>query len=1189
MDADRYQRLKRILFEAQRVPGPQRDTFLADACGTDHDLRREVEELLRGAQVDTMALQEPVGNAAVGASDFPPPPWHCGRYRIEREVGRGGMGVVFEATDLAGEGRVAVKLVPPVFASTPALLDRFAREAELGRQIDHPHVVRTLDFGSVSMHGRDVPFLVMEFVEGRHLRDLLEELGTVPESLIRAIAEQVGAGLAAIHAHGIVHRDLKPENVLITHDQTIRIMDLGIAKLHDATMELTREGQFIGSLHYASPEQCLGGAVQAPADLYSLGVVLHELATGANPFRRDNPAAAIHAHAEVDPPRVHEQDRRLSPFLGELIHTLLRKEPEARFATTEAFVATVRAGEQSTWWARHGGESGAVTHVHVDVGRRTPMIGRADQLARLRDAQGKDGGVFLVSGEAGIGKSRLVDEFLSGLPSTGTHLLYGSFQEGGGLQGFLESVLRLFPAARLDDALAPYFENTPGLLRTFVAFLRGDPLPAGGGSAIEAAASRLFAGLAAERPTVWVLEDLQDAPAAAWRVVQAMARAASREGALLVLTARPTLDEDRLVSLGITERIELARLRDRALSALVEFAAGGLSDRTGLLDAVASKSDGNPFFALAIVSSWRPGTGAEAGVPSEVRDLIGARLAGLDRRLREMLDVAAVQGFEFDAELVAGVLDQPLVGVLQDLADIERRTGLVRALGRRYRFDHGLLQEILSSELPERLRAEYHLRLADSYAEQVEGEPWGRQAAFLARHYLAGADPSRAVPFLAAALEHLEHRHLHEAMIELIDQARTIESLDARERMMLLERKARRQNVLGRRDEERETVTELVQLAEKHGDAAFRARGWVALGSWHQRGGREPEGLEAYERAIELARRSGDRALACKTIYSAGNALARLRRGDEALERHEEALRIAVELDRADLEATARAQTGQALRHRGRFEEARAMYEAGLACAARIEDEELQAHLRGSLGMVHTELGNWTDAERYLRAQLEFGRSMGFRPYESQATGNLGIVLLYEGRIGEAREFSRRHRTLTAEISSRRSEAVAIGALGAVEVVLGNTERARALLVEARKRALATHAPQLMAAYELWLGRLALAHNETRKAQDHLRQAEQSFRRITSPDGLARCLIDHAAAALADGRRGDAQARLDEVKQLAEERPLPALQLGAAALLDADEARSLDAAIGDRVPAYERLLARARMGWTPGARELLER
>jgi serine/threonine-protein kinase len=252
------------------------------------------------------------------------------------------MGTVYEAIDTRSGDRVAVKVLHPHLQAR----ERFTREARLGQQVNHPNVVRTLAYESVDAYD----LIVMEYVEGRTLRDFK----TVSDALLRDIARQVAEGLAAIHAAGIVHRDLKPENLLMTADGILRIMDLGIAKPGDASVALTRTGQFLGSLPYAAPEQCAGREVGPLADLYALGVVLHELATGENPFRAATPGASLKAQLEFVPPPLASKRPDLSPFLGAVVAALLAKDPAWRFPSARALATALAKGERSAWWLARG-------------------------------------------------------------------------------------------------------------------------------------------------------------------------------------------------------------------------------------------------------------------------------------------------------------------------------------------------------------------------------------------------------------------------------------------------------------------------------------------------------------------------------------------------------------------------------------------------------------------------------------------------------------------------------------------------------------------------------------------------------------------------------------------------------------------------------------------------------------------
>ncbi len=222
-----------------------------------------------------------------------------GPYRIESELGSGGMGKVYAAVvadrvpGMDVGTRVALKVVHPHLLETPGFFRRFLQEADLGASIQHDNVVRTYLADALAVEGTQHNFIVMEYVEGQTLRDLLVELDRVPEELCRHIGREIAKGLRAIHDAGVVHRDLKPENVLITEEHIVKVMDLGVARLQDEAVRLSRTGAFVGSLLYAAPEQftSAAGDLDGRTDLHALGLLLYELACGQHPFRRRCPIA----------------------------------------------------------------------------------------------------------------------------------------------------------------------------------------------------------------------------------------------------------------------------------------------------------------------------------------------------------------------------------------------------------------------------------------------------------------------------------------------------------------------------------------------------------------------------------------------------------------------------------------------------------------------------------------------------------------------------------------------------------------------------------------------------------------------------------------------------------------------------------------------------------------------------------
>ena len=249
----------------------------------------------------------------------------AGRYRLDRPLGSSGMAEVFGATDLQLRREVAVKRLPSSAMRDATARARFAREARALARVNDPHVVTVFDI--VVDDGR--PFLVMEFVDGMTLSELIHRDGRIDPARVVSIAEDICSGLAAVHACGIVHRDMKPSNVFLTTSGAVKIGDFGIASVA-SDVTVTRAGEVFGSAPYVSPEQVTGDPVDARADLYALGCVMFEMATGRPPFVGDEPAALAYQHAHTTPERADGVVPQVPAALASTIDRLLAKDPSDR-------------------------------------------------------------------------------------------------------------------------------------------------------------------------------------------------------------------------------------------------------------------------------------------------------------------------------------------------------------------------------------------------------------------------------------------------------------------------------------------------------------------------------------------------------------------------------------------------------------------------------------------------------------------------------------------------------------------------------------------------------------------------------------------------------------------------------------------------------------------------------------------
>ncbi|MEE1795156.1 protein kinase [Streptomyces sp. BE308] len=282
-----------------------------------------------------------------------------GRYRMTHRLGRGGMAEVYAAEDVRLGRTVAVKLLRSDLAEDPVSKARFTREAQSVAGLNHHAIVAVYDSGEDVVGGQTVPYIVMELVEGRTIRDLLLNAEAPPPEQALIIVSGVLEALAYSHQHGIVHRDIKPANVIITDSGAVKVMDFGIARaLHGAQSTMTQTGMVMGTPQYLSPEQALGKAVDHRSDLYATGCLLYELLALRPPFTGETPLSVVYQHVQDIPVPPSEVSDVVPPELDGMVMRSLAKDPDDRFQSAEEMrglvqyslqMLQVQGGHTGTW------------------------------------------------------------------------------------------------------------------------------------------------------------------------------------------------------------------------------------------------------------------------------------------------------------------------------------------------------------------------------------------------------------------------------------------------------------------------------------------------------------------------------------------------------------------------------------------------------------------------------------------------------------------------------------------------------------------------------------------------------------------------------------------------------------------------------------------------------------------------
>lgn len=351
MPTDRWRRLEQLFAEAVEQPVSGRAEFVAAACGPDTRLRDELASLLVAAEqsgdfltapaLDDFARQVSREGWSVRPGD------RIGCYAVEQRLGAGGMGEVWRARDERLGRDVAIKLLLPHPSDAAERVRALQHEARAVATLNHTNVLTVYDVGE---HG-GAPYLVTECLKGESLRARLRA-GALPVEAALDVALQVARGLTAAHGSGIVHRDLKPENIFLALDGRVKILDFGLATLHDSEAQAspsrtlpaeTRRSLVAGTAGYMAPEQVRGETVDRRADIFALGAVLHEMLAGCPPFKGQSTLTTLEAVLRVEPPELSKANPGVSPALSRIVRRCLAKAPQDRFATIAEVVSALDA------------------------------------------------------------------------------------------------------------------------------------------------------------------------------------------------------------------------------------------------------------------------------------------------------------------------------------------------------------------------------------------------------------------------------------------------------------------------------------------------------------------------------------------------------------------------------------------------------------------------------------------------------------------------------------------------------------------------------------------------------------------------------------------------------------------------------------------------------------------------------
>jgi tetratricopeptide (TPR) repeat protein len=608
----------------------------------------------------------------------------------------------------------------------------------------------------------------MEMIDGPSLKEHKPE--TLEETI--ALATQLCEALEHAHEHGLVHRDLKPANVLLVDSSgapSVKLVDLGLA-VRERAVRITREGGITGTVAYMAPEQALGKEIDGRTDLYALGVMLYEFTTGRLPFDGDNPLAVLsqHLHAPVVPPRTYRTD--LPEYIENAILRLLAKDPDDRFATAKDVAAVLTQSPEAAAIPAPAGASAALGGLV-----RGRMVGRESEIDALRrswsEASLGRGGMVVVSGEPGSGKTRLARELIDYACITGGAVLSGGCYELEAATPYLPFVeaLRSWVHASSDDELRNAVGDSGAELARLAPELasRIGPFPDGPALSAPEERLRLYDGiarclfhLAEPSGLLLFIDDLQWADQASLSLLHYLVRLVGRERLLILGCYRDTeLDRAHPLAEALdlwnreraAVRVHLGRLDPDGTSAMLAVLLGDEYLSKDFCADIHRETEGNPFFVEEVVKTlvnegqilcecgeWRRREkGATLVLPQGVKAAIGRRLDHVSEPTTEVLRTAAILGKTFEFTELAAVAEQSEDQLLDALDEAVAALLLETGAGEAVAFTHDKIREVLYHELNPIRRRRLHSRVAEGL--EALRERGGRVAVEdLAHHFMEG-------------------------------------------------------------------------------------------------------------------------------------------------------------------------------------------------------------------------------------------------------------------------------------------------------------------------------------------------------------------------------------------------------------------------------------------------------------------
>jgi predicted ATPase len=948
------------------------------------------------------------------------------RYRILEAIGQGGMGMVFKVHDRLTGQIIALKRVTvageqlefgkgTLTSGTVDMRFALAQEFKALATLRHPHIISVLDYGFTGETSAEtgMPYFTMELLEDAE--DIVTFGRDKPDNFKIDLLMQILQALAYLHRRGIVHRDLKPSNVLFAQNQ-VKVLDFGLALASGYRAEDPDEDRIVGTVAYMAPEIFRGAPSSEASDLYAVGIIAYELFGGQHPFEFDELSNFIETLFTVEP---NMSQLAAEPSVTAIIERLLAKQPADRFPDANAVLNALRKATGQT--------------IIFDISMRESylqaarFVGRDREMAMLTIAlhqtMNGHGSSWLIAGESGVGKSRLLDELRTQALVLGFIVLRGESVAETGLPYKLwrESLRRMLLTVSINDLEASILKAIVPDLPTLIGREVSDAPPLEG----QAGQQRLVNVIVdvfkrAPQPVILLLEDLHWS-AESLEPLKILNAITPDRPLMIVGTYRDDERPDLPSYLPGMKRLKLNRLTPQSIAELSASMLGDIGKNKEVVNLLQRETEGNTYFIVEVVRALAEDAGDLEKVdvmtlPAQVftggvRTVIRRRLSRVPQDAQPLLKLAAITGRKINRKIMQAIInDFPLERQydLDKWLAIGATAAVLEIREEEWQFAHEKLREALLEDLTDDERPELHRRVALGIEAAFPGD--GTWSPALVAHWHAAGNIDRAI---------------HHASI-------------AGERAL----------VVGAFAEGKSLLTKLLQSLHDD-DIHHRLTLLSLLGALYWRTGDYDQGALYYAENLALAHEIDDKANIARALNGLSFIDTLREDYDLAYERSELALEYANAAGALVDSARALSNLGVVAENRGELATARDYYTQSLAIFRELDDKRGIASVLNNLGSVADTLGNLEEATSYYYESLDICRTIGYRQGIATLLNNIGILNERLGDLNAAQETYRKSLSISQDIGDRRGCAHSYANLTFVAISMDDCDRAQEYVEQA--------------------------------------------------------------------------------------------------------------------------------------------